>query len=57
MAVKIVGVSKEAIIIQIEGENFFLTPIEAFDGIKELERGLFKWHELTGKKVDEGKPA
>ncbi len=33
-----------------------LTPVEAFQLIKDIEKALFDWHNLTGKKIDGGKP-
>ena len=43
----ITGVTKESIMVTIENETFFLTPLEVFEGIKELQKGLFRWRELT----------
>ena len=33
-----------------------LTPKEAYELIGEIKDGLFRWHELTGEKIDQGKP-
>lgn len=53
--IKLEGVNKNKIIMSSDQgciEWLYLTPKEARDSMKELERGLFAWHELTGEPID-----
>jgi len=56
---KIVEVTKEGIKIDPESNEHgtFLTPIKAFEFIKELQNALFTWRTLSNKRIDEGKPS
>lgn len=56
--IKFEATDKNMIVFSCRGvigaiEDFlYLTPKETFDSIKELRKGLFTWHELTGEPVD-----
>ena len=52
--IKLEGVNGDRIILSAPSceDWLYLSPKEVLDSIKELQRGLFAWHELTGEPLD-----
>jgi hypothetical protein len=56
--IKFDHVSEKSVVFLIDGceDYIFLTPLETYQSHDELSKGIFAWHKLTGKTIDEGHP-